>query len=427
MSKIIILIEPVDGHFNPFVPIIKKLIEREHEIICITGQSFKQRVEKMGAIFHPLPNKWDPKDAEVYDFFPELKNKKGLSQIKYYLKHIMFDQVPDVLELLQQELKVFPADVIMSDTFMVAGNWITELGGPPSVRLSILPLSLPAKNIAPFGLGLLPGNTLLLKLRNNLLKKLFEKLLFKDVQKHVNEIRTKLGLTLFDQSFFSKGFDIPNLVLHISTPSFEYVREEMPDNLKFIGPVLIDPIANFKEPNWWADINSDIPVILLNQGTVSKNLDDLINPVIEALKNAAVKVIIVPVEPGQLNNLPANMYAEKFIPFGNLLPHIDIMISNGGFGAVQNALAHGVPLIIAGATEEKMEVAARVENAGAGINLRKQNPSVSEIKMAVDKLLHNPSFKDKAKRLQTDFAKYDAAKLAVESIEQLITETNNKA
>jgi len=427
MSKIIILIEPVDGHFNPFVPIIKKLIAREHEIICITGQNFKQRVEKLGAFFHPLPSKWDPKDAEVYDFFPELKNKKGLSQIKFYLKHIMFDQVPDVLALLQQQLKQFPADVIVSDTFMVAGNWITELGGPPSVRLSILPLSLPGKNIAPFGLGLLPGNTVLLKFRNSLLKKLFEKLLFKDVQKHVNQIRQILGLTIFEQSFFSKGFEIPNLVLHTSTASFEYAREQMPDNLKFIGPVLIDPVTDFKEPNWWLDINDDVPVILLNQGTVSKNLDDLINPVIDALKDEKVKLVIVPVESGELNNLPENMYAEKFIPFGNLLPHIDIMISNGGFGAVQNALAHGVPLIIAGATEEKMEVAARVENAGAGINLKTQNPSVSDIKMAVHNLLHNPSFKQKAKLLQTDFAKYDAAKLAVESIEQLITETNNKA
>jgi len=427
MSKIIILIEPVDGHFNPFVPIIKKLIEREHEIICITGQGFKQRVEKLGAVFYPLPSKWDPKDEEVYDFFPELKNKKGLSQIKFYLKHIMFDQVPDVLALLQQQLKQFPADVIVSDTFMIAGNWITELGGPPSVRLSILPLSLPGKNIAPFGLGLLPGNTVLLKFRNNLLKKLFEKLLFKDVQKHVNQIRQKLGLTIFEQSFFSKGFEIPNLVLHASTASFEYAREQMPDNLKFIGPVLIDPVADFKEPNWWQGINDDIPVILLNQGTVSKNLDDLINPVIDALKDERVKLIIVPVESGELNKLPANMYAEKFIPFGNLLPHIDIMISNGGFGAVQNALAHGVPLIIAGATEEKMEVAARVENAGAGINLRTQNPSVSEIKKAVNELLNNTRFKQKAKILQTDFAKYDAAKLAVESIEQLIIETNNKA
>jgi len=68
------------------------------------------------------------------------------------------------------------------------------------------------------------------------------------------------------------------------------------------------------------------------------------------------------------------------------------MISNGGMGGTQNALAHGIPVIIAGATEDKMEVAARVEHSGAGINLRQQSPSATEIKKAVHRILHNPTF-----------------------------------
>lgn len=423
MSKIIILIEPAEGHFNPLVPIIKKLSARGHEIVCITGSQFKQRVEKIGVNFHPLPAQWDPKAIEIYDFFPELKHKKGLAQIKFYLKHIMYDQVPDILDQLKKVLQGFPADVIVCDTFMVAGNWMTELGGPPSVRISILPLSLPGKNIAPFGLGLLPGKSVLIKFRNNLLTTVFEKLLFRDVQSHVNNIRKKVGLPSFDKSFFIKGYDIPNLVLHTSIPSFEYFRDEMPDNLQFIGAVLVDPVVDYHMPSWWYEIDKDLPIILLNQGTVSTNPDDLIYPVIDALKDEAVTVLIVPAKAGTLNDLPANMHAEAYIPFGNLLPHIDIMISNGGFGAVQNALANGIPLIIAGATEEKMEVAARVENAGVGINLRKQSPSTAEIKNAVKSLLNNPKLKRRAIELRADYAKYDAAKLAVESIEQLIKHT----
>ena len=76
----------------------------------------------------------------------------------------------------------------------------------------------------------------------------------------------------------------------------------------------------------------------------------------------------------------------------------------GGLGGVQNALAHGIPLIIAGVTEDKMEVAARVENTGAGINLRKQRPSVAEIKNAVNCILQNPEFKQKAGEMQADYA-----------------------
>jgi MGT family glycosyltransferase len=197
----------------------------------------------------------------------------------------------------------------------------------------------------------------------------------------------------------------------------------LPDNFKFIGSVLVAADAEYMLPKWWSKINKDLPVILLNQGTIAKNHNDLITPTIEALKDEPVTVIIVPVTEGELNNLPNNMYVESYIPFGNLLPHIDIMISNGGLGATQNALAHGIPLIIAGATEDKMEVAARVENSGAGINLRTQSPLPSDIKNAVNNILVNPAFKQKARELQADYANYDAVKLAVESIEKLIGET----
>jgi UDP:flavonoid glycosyltransferase YjiC (YdhE family) len=73
--------------------------------------------------------------------------------------------------------------------------------------------------------------------------------------------------------------------------------------------------------------------------------------------------------------LPDNVRAEPRIPFDRLLPHVDVVVSNGGYGGTQMALAHGIPLVIAGATEEKMEVAARVERTGTGINLRKQRLS----------------------------------------------------
>ena len=51
------------------------------------------------------------------------------------------------------------------------------------------------------------------------------------------------------------------------------------------------------------------------------------------------------------------------------------MVTNGGYGAVQRALTTGVPLVVAGDTEDKPEVAARVEWFGAGVNLRTGAPT----------------------------------------------------
>ena len=166
-------------------------------------------------------------------------------------------------------------------------------------------------------------------------------------------------------------------------------------------------------------MNGSKPVIVVNQGTLAKNLDDLIVPTIKGLEDEQVLVIAIPVKQGQLQRLPANVRAEPFIPFDHLLPHVNVMVTNGGYGGTQLALAHGVPLVVAGETEDKREVAARVEWAEAGINLRKQRPSPEAIRDAVKEVLANPIYRENARRIQADFAKYDAPTRAAELLEAL--------
>jgi UDP:flavonoid glycosyltransferase YjiC (YdhE family) len=67
----------------------------------------------------------------------------------------------------------------------------------------------------------------------------------------------------------------------------------------------------------------------------------------------------------------------QFIPFYHLMPYVDVMVTNGGFGGVQIALSHGVPLVVAGATEEKPEIAARVAWGSVGINLKTGRPAAN--------------------------------------------------
>jgi len=75
--------------------------------------------------------------------------------------------------------------------------------------------------------------------------------------------------------------------------------------------------------------------------------------------------------------------------------------------------------------KERHGLAARLEYTGAGINLRKQNPSPENIKKAVRKIMSDSTFKQKAEELQTDFAKYDSPSLAVELVEELFEKTKS--
>jgi hypothetical protein len=81
-------------------------------------------------------------------------------------------------------------------------------------------------------------------------------------------------------------------------------------------------------------------------------------------------------------------------------PRTAVMVTNGGFGGVQQALANGVPLVVAGATEDKKEVAARVAWSGTGVKLRTPRPSPRALRRAVQRVLTRPDYGVRARQLR---------------------------
>ena len=150
-------------------------------------------------------------------------------------------------------------------------------------------------------------------------------------------------------------------------------------NVRYVGAVHPAPSQGFRLPPWWSELDGERPVVHVTQGTIDNaDLGRLVEPTIEAL--GGDDVIVVATTGGrdvsQLKAvLPLNTYVAEYIPHDLLLSKVDVMVTNGGYGAVQRALSTGLPLVVAGNTEDKPEVAARVAWSGAGINLRTGTPT----------------------------------------------------
>jgi UDP:flavonoid glycosyltransferase YjiC (YdhE family) len=119
------------------------------------------------------------------------------------------------------------------------------------------------------------------------------------------------------------------------------------------------------------------------------------------------------------DEIPANARITSFIPHPQLLPHVDVMITNGGFNGVQMALANGVPLIGAGKSEDKPEICARIEWLGAGIDLKTDKPAPEQIRVAVGKVLADRSYKNRAQDMQRTMSEYDVPAIVATLLEQL--------
>jgi UDP:flavonoid glycosyltransferase YjiC (YdhE family) len=250
-----------------------------------------------------------------------------------------------------------------------------------------------------------------------------KKAIFGSAQRYFNDVLVKHGSRPLPEFLFDSMIKLPDLYLQLTAEAFEYPRREMPDNIRFVGPLLPPPAADFRPPPWWDDLDKAGSVVLVTQGTVAnEDLGRLVGPTLTALANEDLTVIAStggpPVDSIPVT-LPPNAKAATFFPFDRLLPKVSVMVTNGGYGAVTHALSLGVPLVVAGDSEENPEIAARVAWVGAGINLGTGRPSASQIRDAVRAVLTNPQYRQRAQALSTAFARHNARDEIAELVEEL--------
>lgn len=422
MSKILFATMPITGHVNPGLPLARKLVESGHEVRWYTGAKFKSTIESTGATHVSAGRALDFDDSDVDGSFPGRKRLNGLDKLKFDLIEVFTKHIPSSLQDLQALLQEFPATAVVVDTAFATGPMLSELGGPPCVSYGITALPLSSVEVAPFGLGLLPDDTPVGKVRNKILQQISARIIFKDVIDYRNKVRAQFKLPPIDCGLFEEMIRGSALYLQGTVPEFEYRRANMPANVRFVGPMLPVSPPEVSKPSWWQEIvQSDKPVVHVSQGTIATDPDELIVPSIFALADMDVLVVVSSKSLHKVtrNSLPDNVRVADFLPYSEFMQHVDAFVTNGGYGGVHYALAQGVPIVSAGTTEDKLEVGNRVEWSGAGINLRTSKPSTHEIRRAVKKVLTFSRYRNAAKQLSESIRSHDAAGEAAKLISDL--------
>jgi MGT family glycosyltransferase len=405
------------GHVNPGLPIVRRLVERGHDVRWYTGSEYRSAIEATGARFEPMVSAVDPGTSPMNERHPQRTHLEGLAGMKFDLKHLFLDEAPAQIADIRRLLAERPADALLVDVGTLGAPMLEALGGPPWAAYGVTVLTLGGTDVAPFGTGLPPGGSFRQRLRNRLLSALTERVLFADVIRHERGIRQRLGIAPRTVPLLETTIS-PYLYLQSATPAFEYPRRDLPETVHWIGPLLPET-GDQPLPTWWPELDGDRPVVLVTQGTVATDDGDLIRPTLQALADEPVLVVAAGANGLDPVEVPANARVEQFVPFARLLPRVNAMVTNGGYGGVQFALANGVPLVVAGTTEEKPEIAARVEWAGAGIRLRTKQPTPEQVRQSVRRLLEDPSYVAGAQRIAQDYARHDAPAEAVLLLEQL--------
>lgn len=421
MTRYLFAVFPVSGHVNPGLPIARELVARGHDVRWYSTQRFRRAIEATGARWvpfraaTPIDEEWLP---EQYPGRPA----GGIAQLQYDIEHVFVNIIPGALLDLEHELAKEPADVLVSDNAFAVAGLVSERQGTPWAVYGINPLSIPSSDTAPFGLALMPSSSGLGRLRNRALYWLVDNVIFRGATKRYRAIRRELGFPRSKGSLF--GFTRrSDLYLQGSVPSFEYPRTDMPHQVRFIGAAIPPPPMNWTPPSWWRDLDSGRPVVLVTQGTINNEYDQLIRPAIRALAYEDVLVVVTtgsrPASELEIDPLPANVRVERFIPYAHLMPKVDLLLTNGGYGSIQIALAHGVPIVAIGTSEDKPEIANRVQWAGVGIGMKVRIPTEKQIRNAVRRVITTPTYAARAEAIRYEMAGLDAAATGAELLEEL--------
>jgi UDP:flavonoid glycosyltransferase YjiC (YdhE family) len=334
----------------------------------------------------------------------------GPAAIRDDLTSIFLARMPFQYAAVQAALAAEHTDAVLAEALFTGVIPLLETpraDRPLVVCLGIVPLSLPSRDTAPFGLGITPLRGPIGRVRNAVLQLVADKAIFAAVDSYGNErMAESLG-----RPVTRTYMDWParaDLVVQFTVEGFEYPRSDLPAHVSFVGPVSKGNTSAVAKPAWWADLDGSKPVVHVTQGTVAnKDPNEVIVPTIRGLANDDVLVVVtmggrsVDLLP---DDLPANVRVAEYLPYDDLIPLVDVFVTNGGYGGVHFALQNGLPLVVAGLTEEKSEVNARVAWSGAGINLKTNTANPDATAAAVRKVLADPRYREAAVRLGTEIA-----------------------
>ena len=420
--KILIAASPLTGHVNPLLAVGRAAAARGDAVLVLTDPAFRPKVEAAGLRFTGYPDN----DSAT---FRETDLPAGPERYRREFERRFIDPMPVQAATLRRLIAEEAPDVIVAGSMFlgVLPRLLDTAPRPPIATVNVSFLFLDRPDHAPVGLGLPPARDQAEQVRYAALKAGMDAAFVNPVRAYTDAQLAKLGLPPIPASLTHSIVLLPDLFLQPTVPGFEYDYGTLPPGVRFIG-LLQPPTPPAPLPDWWPELEranaAGKPVVLVTQGTLANaDFGELVEPTLAALAHRDDLLVLAttggrPVD-ALRGPIPANTRVSCFLPFRELLPRVSVLVTNGGYGSVSQALSAGVPIVSAGLTEDKAEVNARIGWSGVGVNLGTNAPTSEAVGEAVSRVLDDPGFRQRAGRIGEAFAARDAMAAILMAVDDL--------
>lgn len=442
------------GHVLPLTALAWHLVSRGHPVTFVGGTQHRALIEASGSAFFPVHESLTLERGPYRRWAAErARHAEGLPRMVRDFETFFVGQVRGQFASTRAALEAVRRrcgkgsyegrELLVVNETMWFGylpfkygaprpeGWAEGEPMPRSLGINVTPLMLDGEGMPVFPLGLLPGEGQAARERDRLMKEWYYRYVVKEAYDMFREeIKACGGTEVPDEWMVNLSVTAHDATLQLCDPVLEYPRPDLPAHVKFAGslPPRKGGPPGYLFPEWWqAEVvdNAKIAdgeagkrrVVVVSQGTLARDYTMLLAPTIRALagrKDVLVVALlgkqgvevppeILPPEDEGVNT--DNVRIADFIPYDSVLAYADVMVFNAGYGGFTHCVVNGVPVVAAGLTEDKCEVAARVEWTGVGINLRTGRPTPSAVAAAVDEILGSGKYRARARELAEQVAK----------------------
>ena len=375
---------PAHGHTNPTLGLVKALTEAGHEVWYFSFNEFREKIENAGATFI---------SCDEYDFEMEDKgNADRVGKDKVYATELLVSSTLALDEMTSRVIGEIKPDIVVSDSVAFWGKLAAMKHGIPYVS-----------STTTFAFNKYSAKYMQ-ESAWDIVKMLMA---MPKINKQIKRLREK-GYPVKGILDIVQNDNETNTIVYTSK-YFQPCSETFSDRYHFIGPSIRPVTEPMKKT---AD-----KLVYISMGTVNQNREFYRN-CIHALGQTDWQVVIsMGTNPEHYDELPDNIQIYESVDQMAVLSIADAFITHCGMNSASEGLFFQVPLVLFPQTPEQDAVAKRVEELGAGVRLK--SIAEEDVLQTLQKVLHEPGYKDNASRISESFRACGGAAEAASFLEEI--------
>jgi MGT family glycosyltransferase len=388
---------PAAGHINPTLGVVDELRQRGHDVTCFSNEESRASIERTGARFVAYPDGIIP-----------VEEGSDLAKRPAHLEPLLLRCCQQLVPFAEDEIRREAPDLVLYDAYAPWGGIAARRTDVPAVT------SYPMLVLAGAKLGLGFVNTL---------KVLLDLVTARPATKRE---RNRLQETYGDAVRLPLLPSIGDKNIVFQSPEFQFASS-VADKERWItvGPTLDE---RTRDEAVWTAPPGDGPLVFISPGTINTRSSGFFREVFKAFRDHPGRFVMFTGRSTDLRALepfPSNfVVSSSMLPQLQILEQADAFITHGGMGSLQEALHHGVPMILIPHHLEQLVNARRVAELGAGLVLGDQPPygrvKAAALRRALGQVLADEGFRRRARELGDAGRAAGGARLAADELERLL-------